>query len=230
MSTPLISPSVQDLIQSVRNLLSQPDPNNSNWTDSELLSYINEAVRIYFAELSEINEGYFVSTDDLDIVSGTQTIALPSDFFKIKNVWKKVSNGYVILKYRNNVTEGYSTQGGGSTEAYFPDYSFRGNSLLFSSVPNFSETDGIKVEYVAMPATLLNGADQMTAQISPIFKQVVEMYAVYKAKVKESLVSGVRTSDIAAENLRDLLKQFREVAQIRSKNPTYILPFNPESC
>lgn len=228
MSTPLVSPTVQDLIQSVRLLLRQPDPANSNWSDSELLSYINEAVRIYFAELTEINEGYFTTTADLNIVSGTNTIALPSDFFKIKNVWKKVTDGFIILQYRNNVTESYSTNGGGSAEAFFPNYSFRGNNLLLSPTPNFSETSGIKIEYDAMPDTLLNGADQMTSQISPIFRQVVEMYAVYKAKLTESLVSGVRTSDIAAENLRDLLKQFREVAQKRSKNPTFILPFNPE--
>jgi hypothetical protein len=52
------------------------------------------------------------------------------------------------------------------------------------------------------------------------------MYGVYKAKVKESLVSGVRTDAVAKENFSDLFNQFRDLSALRSKRPTSVQPFN----
>jgi hypothetical protein len=225
----LTSPTLQALITGARNLLNQPDPNNSFWSDEELSSYANEGIRIYFAELMSINEGHFTATDDLDIVANTETIALPTDFVEARAVYKKVNNGYVILPYRNNLSEGYSTQGGTNSETYLPYYYFRGNNLVLRPVPQFSETDGIKIEYIQFPDTLVNGGDALTSQISPVFKQLIEMYIVYKAKIKESLVIGSDTTKIAAGNLSELTKQFKDVVALRSKNPTAIVPFNPES-
>lgn len=225
----LTSPTLQALITSARNLLNEPDPNNSFWSDTEMSSYANEAVRIYFNELTSVNEGHFTAQTDLDVVSGTDTIALPSDFVKIKTCLKKVNNGYIMLPYRNNLTEGYTTQGGTSSETYLPYYYLRGNSLVLRPVPQFSETGGIRIEYVQFPDTLVNGGDSLTSQISPVFKQLIEMYMVYKAKLKQSLVNGVRVHDVAAENLSELTKQFKDVVALRSRNPTAVVPFNPES-
>jgi hypothetical protein len=228
MSTPLVSPTVASLIRNARNLLNQPDPNNSFWSDSELLSYLNEAVRIYFAELSDIDEGEFLTSTTLDITSGVENIDLPSDFFKVKRLFKTVTGGYVLLPYRNNLVEGYITDGGTSPEAYVPYYQFQNNQLVLRPTPNFSQVAGLKLEYIAMPYTLVDSSDQVDAQISPIFRQCVEMYMVYKAKLKESLVTGVRTHDIAQENLAILAKQFKDISALRAKAITSVVPFNPE--
>lgn len=224
----LTSPTLQALITSTRNLLSQPDPNNSTWSDMELSEYANEAVRVYFNELLSVNEGQFAAIDDLNIVSGSETVALPSNSVKVRALYKKVNNGYVMLPYRNNLTEGYSTDGGTSGDTYMPYYYLRGNDIVLRPVPQFSETAGLRLEHVEFPDTLVNGGDALTAQISPVFKQLIEMYMVYKAKLKESLVNGVRLHDVAAENLAELTKQFKDVVALRSKNPTAIIPFNPE--
>lgn len=229
MSTPLLAPTLQDLIQEVRNLLSQPDPNNSFWTDEELTSYCNEAIRIHMNELADVNEGYAITTTTLNIVSGTATIALPSDCFMVRAVYKVVTNGNVLLSYRNNLTEGFSTQAGSSSEAYFPYYYFQGNNLVLRPTPNFSETGGILLEYDQMPASLLDSADQVTTQISPMFRQSVATYMVYKAKWKESLANNIRVHDVAAALFQDLFKQFKDIASKRSRNPTAVIPFNPET-
>ncbi len=224
----LATPTAQDLITDVRMMLGQRDPRNSNWQDDELLSYLNEGARMYFAEAASANEGYFTTTTDLNITANTETISLPTDHFQTKNVWKKVTDGYVILNYHNELSDSYSTQGGTGGNNYLPSYYYRGNSLVLRPTPNFSETAGIKIEYIQFPDQMVYGGDSLTAQISPVFKQLLVMYAVYKAKLRESLVNGSNTYAGAEENLAKLYTQFKMLLQKRSKNPTHIKPFNPE--
>lgn len=226
----LSSPTLQTLIGSVRNQLNQPNPLNSFWKDTELTDYLNEGARMYFQEVVQNNEGHFVAQTDLNITADTETVAMPSDFYRIRALYKKVSNGYELLPYRNNVTESYSTQGGTSSASYLPYYYFRGNSIVLRPIPNFSESSGLRLEYVQFPDTMVNGGDSLTSQIAPLFKQVVEAYAVYKAKLKESLVNGVGVHAAAGEHLGSVLKIFRDAVANRSANPTYVIPFNPEDC
>lgn len=224
----LSAPTLQQLISSVRTMLNQPKESNSFWKDTELTEYLNEAVRLYFLECVLVDEGYFTTTTDLNIVANTETITLPTDCFQIKNLWKKVTNGYVLLPYRNSVTDGYSTQGGSSSEAYFPSYQFRANNLVFHPTPNFSETAGIKIEYIQFPDQMVWGGDSMTTQVSPIFKQLIQMYAVYKAKLRESMVNGVNLFAVPKSNVDELYVTFKDTIARRSRNPSYTVPFNPE--
>lgn len=225
----LASPTLQQLLTSVRTMLNQPKEANSFWKDVELTEYLNEAVRVYFLECVLVDEGYFTTTSDLDIAANTNTIALPTDCYQVKNVWRKISDGYVALPYKNNVTEGYSTQGSSASNAYFPCYEFQGNSLVLRPTPTSSETAGIKIQYLQFPDQMVWGGDALTNQISPVFKQLLVMYAVYKAKLRESMVNNVNTYATAAMNLDQLYRLFKDTIQNRSKNPTYVVPFNPES-
>lgn len=225
----LSTPTLQQLLVSTRTLLNQPKESNSFWKDVELAEYLNEAVRIYFLECVMVNEGYFTTQSDLNVVADTETVALPSDCFQVKNLYKKVTNGYALLPYRNNLTEGYSTQGGSSNETYFPSYYFRGNSLVLHPVPNSAETSGLRLEYIQFPDQMVWGGDSLTAQVSPVFKQLLVIYAVYKAKLKESMVNGVNVFAIPQQHLGELYKTFKDTLSKRSKNPIYTVQFNPES-
>jgi hypothetical protein len=225
----LTAPAIDDLITDVRTTLGQPSAQNSTWTDEELTQYLNEAVRRYFVEAVKHMEGAFVTTTTLESTQDTETIALPSDFFKIKNLYIKRSQGYDILQYRNNLTAGFSTAGGTGSETYTPDYYLRGTSLVLHPTPNYTSTGGtFLLEYVQFPTTMITGGDSLTTQVSPIFKDLVVMYAVYKAKMRESLTSGVDTSALALQNLNDLFTAFKEIIGQMSANPTYVTPWNPE--
>lgn len=224
----LSTPTLQNLIDDTRGLLNSPDPSNSMWKDNEIKAYLDEAIRMYFLECVVANEGYFTTTSNLNITANTETIALPTDCFEIRQVWKKITDGYAILPYRNLVTEGYSTQGGSSSEFYLPYYSFQGQNLVFRPTPNFSETAGIKLEYIQFPDQMIWGGDSLTNQISPVFKQVLVAYAVYKAKFKESLVSGSDLVSLPERHLNRLVESLRATLVRRSKGPTYTQPFNPE--
>lgn len=233
----LTSPTLGKLITNVRNLLGQPNATNSTWSDYELTEYINEAVRIYFAEVVKNYEGYFtVSTDPQSGGSGNLTytanvdlIALPTDCFQVKAAYIQRPQGWSILSYQNDLTHGYWTNtGNGSPNVYQPYYFFQGNNMVLRPVPNVTGTNAIKLDYIQFPDQMVNGGDSMTNQVSPVFKQLIEMYAVYKAKLKQSMVSGTDLTALAAKNLADIYESFKNTIMPRSAYPIFTDPFNPE--
>lgn len=225
----LSSPTLQNLLTEVRIQLNQQDPTNSFWRDDELGGYLNDAIRRYFVEAVMVNEGYFTTTADLNIAAATETVALPSDCFEIKSLWKKVSNGYTMLNYRNNVTDGYSTTGAASGDTYQPYYYLRGNSLVLRPTPSAAETAGLKIEYTQFPNTMVYGGDSLTNQVSPVFKELIVMYAVYKAKLRESMTTGGSMHSVPAGQVQALYDQFKSAIVKRSKDPTFVTQFNPEN-
>ncbi len=232
MST-LTSPTLGGLITNVRNLLGQPNATNSTWTDSELTVYINEAVRMYFAEVVKNYEGYFTVTTDpasnLSYVANTETVALPTDCFQVKAIYIQRNQGWSILEYHNDLTHSYSTNtGGGGTNVYQPYYFFQGNNIVLRPVPNFGATAALKVDYIQLPDQMVNGGDSLTNQVSPVFKQLVEMYAVYKAKLTQSMVSGVDLTALPKANLGEIYAVFKDTITPRSAYPRYTETYDPE--
>lgn len=225
----LTSPTLQNLISEVRIILNQKDPNNSFWSDIELTNYLNEGCRTYFIECVQANEGYFTTTANLDITSGSDSVALPNDFFEMRKVYKKVTNGFIALPYRNNLTAGFTTQGGSDSESFLPYYYFLGNNLILRPTPNFNETAGIRIEYLQFPDNMIYGGDTMTNQISPVFKHLIVMYAVYSAKLKESMVNGVQVHQVPESKLVAIYDSFKKVIERRSRNPVFVEPYNPET-
>ena len=226
----LSPPTLQNLLTDVRSLLGQADANNSNWTDQELTTWVNEAVRRYYFEVVQDAEGMFTKTADLDVVAGVETVALPTDCFKVVRLFKQTDNTFVILPYVNDFVSSYTTGTGvPAGNSYFPSYTFRDNNLVFRPVPAASETGTLRLEYVYFPETLVNGGDSMSSQVAPVFKDLIVMYTVYKAKIAESLRgNGIDTYTPALTQLNDLYTTFRDVVRGRSNYAQYIKPFNPE--
>lgn len=229
----LTTPTLGKLIYNVRNLLGQPNQVNSTWTDLELTEYLNEAIRLYFAEIAKHQEGYFTTTTDpnsnLNIVANQELVALPADHFETKALYIQRSTGWEILEYRNDITNGFLTNTGTSGgNTYSPLYYYQGNNLVLHPTPNFSATGILRLDYVQFPDQMINGGDAMSNQISPVFKQLIEMYAVYKAKMKQSMVSGTDLTAIPKENLGEIYANFKNAINKRSAYPEFIVPFNPE--
>lgn len=223
----LSSDTLQQLITNVRDMLGEPNPTNSYWTDEELTRYLNEGIKLYFNEVIQLDQGHFTTTTTLNITANTETIALPSDCVSVVNLYKKVQDEYVLLPYRPNRTQGYSTKGGNTSTTYLPSYYFRGNNIVLRDTPEFSETAGLLLEYVQFPTIMLYGGDTLTSQVAPIFTQVVEMYGVYKAKLKESMRNGSGVHQVAESNLGTLLTQFKDAVADRARYPKSVEPFDP---
>jgi hypothetical protein len=222
-------PTLQELITESRVLLNQKDPFNSTWTDEDLGRWANEGTRRYFLEATHYAEGLFLKDTTLDITSGSDKVALPSDAFEVRALYKQISDGFIMLPYRNNLTEGFTTSGGTNSENYLPYYYFEGNSLVIRPTPNFSETGGLKIEYFAYPSVMVNGGDAIDAGVLPVFKDLIIAFIVYKAKFQEANVNGTQVHANAKMELNEQYQMFKEAIMERSKNPTAIIPFNPET-
>lgn len=229
----LTAPTLGKLITNVRNLLGQPNPVNSVWTDAELKEYLNEAIRMYFAQVIKNGEGYFTITTDpnnnLSYSANVETVALPVDCFEVRALYIQRNNGWEILEYRNDVTSGFmSSTGAGGGNTYSPMYYFLGNNLVLHPTPNFDGPNQLRLDYVQFPDQMINGGDSLSNQISPVFKQLLEMYAVYKAKLKQSMVNGTDLTAIPKQNLDQIYTLFKDTINKRSNYPEYVVPFNPE--
>ena len=224
----LASPTLGKLLTNVRNMLNSPSSTNSFWSDAEIIEYINEAIRLHYQECALNNEGLYTVSTMLDITANSESVTLPTDFFEGRALYKQVTNGYMILPYQNSINENYITTGGTSQEAYIPSYFFQGNSIILRPVPNFSQSQGLKLDYIQFPDQLFNANDSLSAQISPVFKQLIERYAIYQAKLKESMVNGGNMHLIAKDSLDNIYQLFKEVVKNRSKYQQYVQPWNPE--
>jgi hypothetical protein len=118
--------------------------------------------------------------------------------------------------------------GNGSPNVYQPYYYFQGNNLVLRPVPNVTAAGVLKLDYIQLPDQMVNGGDSLTNQVSPVFKQLLEMYAVYKAKLKQSMTTGVDLTAIPKANLDGIYANFKNTIYPRSAYPLFTEPFNPE--
>lgn len=223
----LTLPTLDRLLKETRVFLGQENAANSTWSDAELTMYLNDAFRVYFLEVSERAEGQFDTQTTLDIVSGVEVVDLPSDCFKVKVLWKIANQQDIILSYKNNLSYSRDNLPDQNPDTYEPYYYFRGNAIILNPTPSFTQADGLRLEYTQFPEQMIYSGDVISAGFSPVFKEMLVMYAVYKAKVKESLVTGTNTYEAVKEHLTDLYTIFKEDVGLRSKYPQFIKPFIP---
>ncbi len=225
----LVSPDANDLLTAVRSLLNQPSEVNSFWTDDELLAYMNAGIKRYFTLITQFGQGQFTTTANLNIVGNQETVPLPADFFMAKSLSKMASDGqtFIPLDYVNNLTEVWITNASGG-DGFCPSWYIRGSNIVLRPVSNSSETGTLLLEYVQFPSILLTGGDTLNADVSPVFRELIEMFAVYKAKLKESLVTGVNTYSGAEEHVGALATELKDIMAKRSLGPTYTVQFAPE--
>lgn len=223
----LTAPTLQRLLREARIFLNQLDPTSSFWSDEELGNYGNDAVAQYFQVVNSEAEGQFDTTATLDVVAGVETVTLPLDFYEARSLYSVQGGQNIMLSYRNNLTDSYSTTGSNSASNFMPSYYFRQGAIVLRPIPQFTATGALLLEYTQFPQTMITGGDTLTAGISPTFKELVVKYMCYQAKLKESSVLGGDTYLPVEKHLGSLFSQFKQNVGGRSKSPQYIKPFSP---
>ncbi|GAC1501958.1 MAG: hypothetical protein NVS1B10_06480 [Candidatus Saccharimonadales bacterium] len=224
----VVAPTLERLIRDARILLNQPKPENSRFSDAELTGYANDALQQIYLTVNEAGEGQFDKTATLNITSGVETIPLPVDCFAVKVIFKKQGTINRRLEYHQNILNDYDNSASSNGSAsYEPYYYFRGNNLVLRPIPGFSETGGLTIEYTAYPNLLVFGGDIMDSGMSPLFKELIVMYIVSKAKLKDDLAGQGQGYALASSHRNDLFKQFKHQLMERSKAPQYINTFEP---
>lgn len=224
----LVTPTLESLVRDSRILLNQPKAENSRFSDAELTKYANQAVKQIFGIVNKMGEGQFDKTTTLSIVSGVETVALPTDCFSIKVLYKVQGTVNRRLEYKNSMLLDYdnNSQNSGST-TYEPYYYLRVNNIVLRPIPGFSETSGLILEYTAYPSILQFGGDSLDSGVSPLFEELITTYVVYKCKLKDDLSGGGNSRQAAVEHMSDLYNNFKDQLSERSKAPQYVSPFEP---
>lgn len=170
------------------NLQMELDLQNENFiTDDEYLSYFNEGVDLVESTIHTIYEDYFLTSDSITLVSGTDLYNMPADIYaqKIRGLFynDNAANIYEIKRIKQ------------LKDTLTFDPSTTGTNIYMYLTTNGSA--GIKIKFFPVPREnstfitrwYLRNAKRFTADNDvcdiPEFSMVITQYAKWKCMMKE---------------------------------------------
>lgn len=118
--------------------------------------------------VSSGSNDYEYSTANANITSGTNTVALPSDFYKLLGVDVLRSDGSYsnLQRYNWGERNRYNSNSLAAVSREFIRYRINGSSIHLAPTPQYTETNGLLIHYVPVPTSVLysNGVAQTDAQ------------------------------------------------------------------
>jgi hypothetical protein len=97
---------------------------------------------------------YFETTQSINVVSGNSDYSVASNYFTTLGVDLKLTNGEYIPLERYNLQDRHLLSNSVTHDREHTRYRIRGENLTLSPTPSWSETNGIKHIYVAVPSDL----------------------------------------------------------------------------
>jgi hypothetical protein len=180
-------------------VLDRADMTGSSFIDdTQLTVYINDAISELWDLLIGTFQDYFLKTQTLTLTSGTdtydlQTVFTSADFYKlVKAFGSSAGEDYPLRQFK---LDDYDLSA--DTTGLVTRYRIMGDDIIFSPVPNASET--IKAWYIPTPTEL--SADGDTLTISSIPNGWVE-YVVLAAAIRCLLKEESDTSGLEKERDR----------------------------
>ena len=148
-----------DYISRVRGFLHEGDADASMWSDAFLKQIFNDHYRLRCSQLVMAFEGYFTEIAIRDLVEDQARYAWPAGFercMKMELVRTDESTT-IVHRYERHIGKNYAPQSGG--DVYAPTYRPIGSGFVLEPGPNEGVTDGLRIEYTALPAELVVDAD-----------------------------------------------------------------------
>lgn len=194
------SVAVSKMISLIRK---KTDQENSTFvTDSELIEFIDLSWKELYNKIIEANTTYYLTSQNITIVGGTDIYALPTDFYKVQGVDINVSGNRAISARPFNFEErNRKNYIGNITHTY--GYIIRGDSIQF--LPNPQTNADAKLWYIPLPATLTADGDTINT-VNGGFRWIVADVCVMVATKEESDTSSFENEKIRhEENIRKAL-------------------------
>ena len=196
------------------------DSNNIRWPLAEVTNYINQAYRFYWNKLVNASyNGILATPATLDLVAGTSTVALPSDFYKAKNIYRVLDDKSVPLDYREGFDDYiYSEYSMGT---YMPSVKIRGSNLVFNPPPQSSVTGGIMIEYWPVITELSAVTDEPA--FTEQWQEIIPMKAalIAKAMREEEDVQNIAEMLAMEENMMN--DSIQSMTNQRSSTDPYVI-------
>jgi len=194
------------------------------WTDAELNSYINEGNRYYWSLLILAQDPLTIKETNLTITSGTESIALPSDFIKIRLIERAFDSYDIPLKYkeRYDTANGTSTSSAGNT--YLPSYRVMGSNLILEPTPQSTLTNGLVFTYFYQTADLDDDTD--SPEFNAHHHDILVDFCCVRAKEKEELIGGGGTGiNSFKEELSRKEQIFKEMVETVTLQRRFVQPW-----
>jgi len=121
------------------------------FTDTLLDDLIKQAIMDVLDIILEVNPTYNQTSTDLDITSGTDYVATPSDFYKGYGVQVYDSDGLWKWMDRFEWLDLEDTNTNQTTRTALK-YRFDGSNIRFHQTPGWSATGGLRLHYVEVPS------------------------------------------------------------------------------
>ncbi len=156
------NPTVQELVDLVRQ---RTNHENSQFvTDPEIVALLNRSHTELYDILIGTNEDYFVQPHPLTITAGTDSYALPSDFYKVLGVDLNIDADRSISLKKFQFTERNRYK----TTIYAPHipasiYQYHVIDVNLNFIPKPKESKGATLWYVPLPNKLV-----LTAAVPPV--------------------------------------------------------------
>jgi hypothetical protein len=164
--------------------------NSSFVADAEWNDYINEEVAALHNLLVLAYEDYALSSDDISVVSGTDTYALPTDFYKERGVeFVDTNYTYTLRQFRFRERNRFQNSAHSHTnDLEALRYQILGSNIRFVPVPESSGT--VRLWYVPQATVLDDDADTVDFSVVNGWEAMIVAGAGAKALIKEQEDAG----------------------------------------
>jgi hypothetical protein len=170
-------------------------------SDAQWTEYINKSKdSLYDLLISAYNDEYYVSTNTFSLVSGTDSYALPSDFYKAIAVSLKSGNDYLRLRkfsFQDRLRNEFYPN---LSDKWSSNYTYRitGNNVLFNPTP--SSTSQIELVYIPLAVNLSSDSDALKGFNG--WEEYIIIDAAIKALRKEETDTQELERDLARITIR----------------------------
>lgn len=194
-------------ITRVRQMLHEVDEDASMWSPTFLKQIFNDNYRLRCTQLIMSFEGYFVEIATRDLVADQARYAWPAGFERLIKLELVRTDGSTIplKRYERHMGMNPASTTSSSGDSYLPHYRPIGSGFVFEPTPSESVTNGIRLEYCALPAELV--ADDDT--LHPDFPRTYTSLLVYDTAVaaldsEHLLENGQATTIVRLRNEFDI--------------------------
>jgi len=175
-------------------------------TDTELLGYLSISYSKLYSELVTSGQGYYLSTANIDLVTGIKSYGLPTDIYKLLGV--DYDNGSSIISLRPfNFKERNKYSSAGNPVAY----NLAGNNLILTPTPSVTKTAGVVLYYAPTFTEITATTDMIALPVDGM-----EAYLIWES-VANCQAKEEGDSTFARQKLIDAYNDFKRALSPRDE-------------
>lgn len=198
------------------------DMTNSQFvSDSELVNYINGSIaELHDLLIAAYDNDYYITEYTFNTVSGTDSYALPDDFYKLRGIDSKIGTDQWFTLQPFNFNERNSKNDLVAYLAYGNNFRYRimGSEVVFSPAPQGIYS--IKLWYIPVATKLTSDSDTLN-DLNQFSEYVIVDAAIKMANKEEADVSVLAAQKAELKRRIEVMAQNRNADKSESISDIY---------